>query len=347
MRVLIANDTPSLTPATWDALIAHDPRGHLLQTWAWGELKAGFGWSPLRVVVEQDGAAAAAAQVLYRRAGPWTIGYLPKGPAVMTAEEAATDALWAAVHRVSRQRRALLLKVEPEWYDAEANCHAALCAHGLAPSPTTVQPRRTIIVDLQADEETLLARMKSKWRYNVRLAARKGIVVRAAGSEGIDAFYALMVVTGERDAFGIHSKAYYRQALELFAPQGRAELFLAEYEGTPVAGLMAYAFNGQAWYLYGASSNAHRERMPNHALQWHAMRWAKGKGCTQYDLWGIPDADEEPETAALRGVQRFKEGFGGAIVCYVGAYDYVYRPRLYPLLERAWALRRRGLGLGS
>jgi peptidoglycan pentaglycine glycine transferase (the first glycine) len=156
-----------------------------------------------------------------------------------------------------------------------------------------------------------------------------------------------MEATGERDAFGIHSKAYYRRALELFAPQGRVQLFLAEYQGTPVAGLMAYAFNGQAWYFYGASSNAHRERMPNHGLQWRAMLWAREKGCAQYDLWGIPDVDEDPDTAALGGVQRFKEGFGGETVRYVGAYDYPYHPRLYRLLERAWALTRRGAGLGA
>ena len=173
MRVLIANDTPSLTPATWDALIAHDPRGHLLQTWAWGELKAGFGWSPLRVVVEQDGAAAAAAQVLYRRAGPWTIGYLPKGPAVMTAEEAATDALWAAVHRVSRQRRALLLKVSPNGTGLTATR-----LRPARPQPHDVQPRRTISWTCRRTIK-LLARMKSglqraRGAYNVVRRAARG-----------------------------------------------------------------------------------------------------------------------------------------------------------------------------
>jgi len=347
MRVLTAGDTPCLTPDTWDAFVARDAHGHLLQTWAWGELKAAFGWTPLRLAVEQDGALVAGAQVLYRRAGPFAIGYIPKGPAFVGADEAAVDALWEALHRESRRRRALLLKVEPPWRDQEPGCHQALRACGLSPSATTVQPRRTVVLDLQADEEALLARMKAKWRYNVRLSERKGILVRPAGIAGLDDFYRLMRVTGERDAFGIHSKAYYRRALELFAPHHRVELFLAYYQGTPVAGLMAFAFNRQAYYFYGASSNAHRERMPNHALQWRAMLWAKEQGCTHYDLWGIPDVDEDPQTAPLAGVQRFKEGFGGEPVRYVGAYDCCYHPRLYRLLERAWALRRRGAGLGG
>ena len=347
MRLLIADDTPTLTSAVWDALIARDPRGHLLQTWAWGELKSAFGWSALRLAVEEDGALVAGAQVLFRRAGPFAIGYVPKGPAIAGASAAACDTLWEGLHRVARQRRALLLKVEPEWRDEDADGHRALRARGLAPSATTVQPRRTIVVDLQPDEATLLARMKPKWRYNVRLSERKGIVVRPAGVEGVDFFHALMQVTGERDAFGVHDREYYRRALALFAPSGRAQLFFAEYEGTPVAGLMAYAFNGQAWYFYGASGNAHRERMPNHALQWRAMQWARTLGCRQYDLWGIPDIDEDPDTAPLAGVQRFKEGFGGEVVRYVGAYDCVYHPRLFALLSKAWALRRRGAGLGG
>ena len=347
MRVLVAEDTPRLTPDIWDSLIARDPRGHLLQTWAWGELKGAFGWRPVRLAVERDGTLVAGAQVLYRRAGPFTIGYIPKGPALAEADEEAVDALWTALHSESRRRHALLLKVEPEWRDDEPACHDMLREQGLSPSAVTVQPRRTIVVDLRADEETLLARMKAKWRYNVRLSERKGIVVRPAGIAGLDDFYRLMRVTGERDAFGIHSKEYYRRALELFAPHDRVQLFLAEYHGTPVAGLMAFAFNGQAWYFYGASDNAHRERMPNHALQWRAMLWAKAKGCTQYDLWGIPDVDQDPETAPLAGVQRFKEGFGGQVVRYVGAYDYGYHPHLYRLLERAWALRPRGSGQGG
>ncbi|MBC7237207.1 MAG: peptidoglycan bridge formation glycyltransferase FemA/FemB family protein, partial [Chloroflexi bacterium] len=313
------------------------------QTWAWGELKADFGWTPVRLAVTQsDGeeGIVAGAQVLYRRLGPLSMGYLPKGPWFVQEADEASDALWQAIHRLSRLMRAVALKVEPEWFDEEAVRHAWLVGHGFQPGEP-VQPRRTIVVDLTADEEEILARMKSKWRYNVRLSMRRGVEVREGTEKDLGLFYRLMAVTGERDEFGIHSEAYYRRAFELFAPCGRARLFLAYYDGQPLAGLMVFLFNRRGYYLYGASSDAHRELMPNHQLQWRAMQWAKEQGCISYDLWGITDIDPDSPSAELSGVERFKAGFGGQTVRTVGAYDYVYHRCLYGLAIR---LRRRGLG---
>ncbi|MHB1319870.1 MAG: lipid II:glycine glycyltransferase FemX [Anaerolineae bacterium] len=329
-----------LDEAVWDRLVAQDPNGHLLQTWDWGELKGTFGWTPWRVAIERDGSLAAGAQVLYRRLGPLTMAYIPKGPVLGSEDSEVEHELWRAVHAHSRRMRAVLLKVEPEWRDDEPDRHASLVRHGFRPSINTIQPRRTVIVDLSDDEETLLARMKAKWRYNIRLSARKGVEIRTPGHEGLDIFYDLMRVTGERDAFGIHSKAYYERAYSLFSEHGRVRLLVAYRDDEPLAALMPFAFNGQSWYMYGASSNSGRELMPNHLLQWRAMQWARAEGCTQYDLWGISDADAS--TDDLQGVQRFKEGFGGEVVRYVGAYDYVYLTPVYRVMERVWARRRHG-----
>ena len=148
-----------------------------------------------------------------------------------------------------------------------------------------------------------------------------------------------MRVTGERDRFGIHCQAYYERAYDLFAEHGRVRLLVAYRDDEPLAALMPFCFNGQSWYMYGASSNRRRELMPNHQLQWRAMQWARAEGCTQYDLWGISDAEAQDDD--LQGVQRFKEGFGGEIVRYVGAYDYVYLAPVYSVMERLWASRRR------
>jgi peptidoglycan pentaglycine glycine transferase (the first glycine) len=253
---------------------------------------------------------------------------------------AVAEALWAAVHAGAHSMRAIALKVEPEWLDGDTAAHARLRAWGFTPGGETVQPRRTIVVDIGGSEDEILARMKPKWRYNIRLSARKGVVVEENGPEEIGPFYELMVVTGQRDGFGVHSRAYYQRAYDLFAPLGRARLFLARYEGAPLGGLMAFAFNGTAYYMYGASSNAHRELMPNHQLQWRAMQWARAQGCRRYDFWGITDVEGDLASAALSGVERFKAGFGGRVVRTVGAYDHVYRPLLHRLLQFAWARRR-------
>lgn len=348
MRLLESSEPGALTPEIWDAFVAQDTRGHLLQTWAWGELKRAFGWIPLRLAIEQDGALAVGAQVLYRRLGPFSIGYIPKGPVLATEEPQLIEELVQALHARSRDMGAILLKVEPEWRQEEHERRAWLAAHGFRPSRECIQPRSTILIDLSEAEEQILARMKPKWRYNIRLSERKGVTVREGGAEDLPVFYELMRVTGQRDGFAIHSLNYYRRAWELFWPLGRVRLFLAYYRSEPLAGLMAYAFNRQSWYFYGASSNTHRELMPNHQLQWRAMQWAKGLGCAQYDLWGIPDqqpeADEECEgiriPSGLEGVGRFKAGFGGRVVNYLGAYDYIYLKPLYWLLNKAWDYRR-------
>jgi lipid II:glycine glycyltransferase (peptidoglycan interpeptide bridge formation enzyme) len=149
-----------------------------------------------------------------------------------------------------------------------------------------------------------------------------------------------MVVTGERDGFPVRPEAYYRDVLETFRRRGQAELLLAEFEGMIVAGLMVFAYGPEGIYMYGASSNQHRREMPTYLLQWRAIQWCMAKGCTRYDLWGIPeeagtgaDAREELEDKNVRtglwGVYRFKQGFGGTATRYTGAYDYPYIRPLY------------------
>lgn len=325
--------------------------GSVLQTPLWGHLKAEFGWTYEMVTLPD---ARGAALVLYRalplRLG--TIAYVPRGPVVDWNRPDVVDALLSAVKQAARRRGAWALWLEPELLDTPEH-RAQLHLRGLRPASHTIQPPRTIVVDLKPDEETILARMHQKTRYNIRLAARKGVTVRAAGPEAVSTFYALMQETGARDQFGIHSEAYYRRALELFVPAGFATLLLAEVEGDAVAGLIAFALGRSAWYFYGASGQRHREKMAPYALQWAAMQWAKARGCEVYDLWGIPDADEATLEAeftqredGLWGVYRFKRGFGGKVVRYVGLWETSLHP-LYPLAARLWRRRRSEQGQGG
>ncbi|MCK7520564.1 MAG: peptidoglycan bridge formation glycyltransferase FemA/FemB family protein [Ignavibacteriales bacterium] len=176
--------------------------------------------------------------------------------------------------------------------------------------------------------------MKPKCRYNIRLAEKKGVTVRAW--DDIPAFHEMMTVTGGRDNFGVHSLEYYQRAYELFHPKGTCELLVAEYEGKPLASLMVFANGKRAWYVYGASNDHERNRMPTYLLQWEAIRWAKARGCEEYDLWGVPDENEETLEAnfetrhdGLWGVYRFKRGFGGELKRAAQALDRVYNPLLY------------------
>ncbi len=322
---------PVLTASQWDDFLKQHPRVHLLQTSAWGTLKSDFGWEPVRVVVGDVGA-----QVLFRRLPlGFSVAYIPKGPVGK-----GWEALWPEVDDLCHRKKAVFLKVEPDlWEDEADSLFDAAPPPGFRLSPRGIQPRRTLVVDLSPAEEDILARMKQKTRYNIRLAARKGVRVRPW--EDLSAFYQMMTLTGERDAFGVHTLEYYRRAYEIFHPRGECEMLVAEYEGEPLAALMVFARGGRAWYFYGASTNRQRNRMPTYLLQWEAMRWAKARGCVEYDLWGVPDADQETlesnftqRSDGLWGVYRFKRGFGGVLRRAAGPWDRVYRPGVY-ILSRA------------
>ncbi|MGD9047768.1 MAG: peptidoglycan bridge formation glycyltransferase FemA/FemB family protein, partial [Anaerolineae bacterium] len=189
----------------WDRLVAAAPNGHLLQSWAWGELKAGFGWRVQRLAVGD-----ASAQVLYRRlpGGLGTIAYVPKGPLVDYDALPSFRALLEAIRPLARQQGAIVLKIEPDEEDSPPLAEK-LRSLGFQPSPQAVQPRRTILVDLDAEPDELLRRMKQKTRYNVRLAGRKGVTIRPGDEDDLPAFYRLMEATAQRDGFGIHTQAYY------------------------------------------------------------------------------------------------------------------------------------------
>ncbi len=333
----------------WDDFVL-SKGGHLLQSWGWGEFKSRFGWEVARLVAwdEAGNQPEGVAQVLLRSLPLGKMAYVPKGPVADPEDRDTMKRLLAMLRDFGRERRVIFLKVEPDT-EEQAPLAELLSSEGFRPSDYAIQPRATIVVDLDDDPEEILLRMKSKTRYNIRLAERKGVTVREGGEEDISLFYRLLEVTGEREDFGVHDEEYYLQAWRIFAPRERVKLFLAYYGEELLAGLMVFAFGSRAWYLYGASSDRHRNRMPNHLLQWRAMRWAKERGCTSYDLWGIPeeaglqreeDMEDVLERGGLWGVYRFKRGFGGRIVRYP-SYDYVYSRFSYWLGAKAspWLAR--------
>jgi lipid II:glycine glycyltransferase (peptidoglycan interpeptide bridge formation enzyme) len=347
---------PELLAPQWEDFLASFPEAHILQTRAWGDLKAAFGWKTAYVTALETDASLGqlGAQILFRRLPlGLTIAYIGKGPVgseIALADLGCLDALWREVDSLCRRQRAVFLKLEPDQFETGVGLgnkpggdqHAP--PYGFRPSPQTIQPRRTLLVDTSGDEELVLSRMKQKTRYNIRLAAKKG--VRVHPSTDLETFQRLMLVTGERDMFGVHSRDYYQRAYNLFQPRGECVMLLAEYQGEPLSALMAFARGRRAWYFYGASGNAHRERMPTYLLQWEAMRWARARGCISYDLWGVPDFDESfleahfsERNQGLWGVYRFKRGFGGQLLRTRGPWDRVYNPALYALYR--WRFRNK------
>ncbi len=337
--------------------------GHLLQSYAWGDFKRRHNWPALRVIITEPGSdkILAGAQVLFREMAGLSVAYVPKGPLVDWSNQPLAEALLKTLKNTTRRRRAIYLKIEPNLPADPALEKLLQENYGFRLSSETVQPRSTIRVDLSASPEKILERMKPKTRYNIRLAERRGVTCRKADPASptdFSQFYNLMQTTGQRDQFGIHSAEYYRDAWETFASSppgsGNGALWLAEFEGQVVAGVMVFAFGQESAYLYGASSNEHRREMPTYLLQWHAMQWAKAQGARYYDFWGIPDevgSGEDEEHAELEnknvrdglwGVYRFKQGFGGETVRYAGAFDLIYNRPMYLLWQRLQSRRMHG-----
>ena len=315
----------------WRKFIAKQGTPHILQTAEWGELKRAFGWDVERIISGESGI-----QILFRKlALGFSVAYAPK-------PVSGFEKLLPEIDSVCRKKRAVFLKIEPDAWESEVSRLRSKVASpksggfGLRVSPHNIQPPRTVIVSLEGSDDEILGRMKQKCRYNVRLAEKKDVTVRAW--DDLVGFHRLMEITGGRDGFGVHSLDYYKKAYELFHPSGMAEILVAEFDSRPLAALMVFALGGRAYYLYGASTDEERNRMPTYQLQWRAMQWAKERGCSEYDLWGLPDEDEETLEAqfesrsdGLWGVYRFKRGFGGQVKRAAQALDRVYVPLLYKL----------------
>lgn len=354
--------TPAISSESWNRILADLPGAHVLQSWEWGYVKSLYGWVPqYHIWVERDGeifsmqalpdegeTVVGAALVLDRSisaAGvnlPLRISYVPKGPVIDD---------WSNVnHRqriiedlvsIARRTGAILMKIDPDVCLGTGAPGSADSMDDLAGldvmnelqksgwifSAEQVQFRNTVVVDLKSSEEEILARMKQKTRYNVRLAARKDVVIRRGTLEDLDLLYRMYARTSVRDGFVIRERQYYLDVWRICLAAGIAEPIIAEVEASPVAAVIMFRFARQAWYLYGMSRQEHRDKMPNYLLQWEAMRRAKAAGCSSYDMWGAPDVFDKSDP--LWGVYRFKEGFGGEVIRRLGAWDMPLKPGLY------------------
>jgi len=326
----------------WNDFVAASECCNITQSYEWGELTPDLGGEALRIgVVDDQGNLCAAMLTLI---SPIPIlrrmyFYAPRGPVTDEPDSPAMTVLLNFVKAEARKRGAFMLKIEPSVEDGNTRWLTALHKRGFRPTPYSSHFRHEWVLDLRPDEKTLLAGMKEKWRYNIRLAGRKGVNVRRGeGQADIDTFYRLYETTSTRDEFFIHDKTHYENVMRLYSQGDRAALFLAEYEGEAVAGIIVLRFGRWSWYMYGASSNEHRNLMPNHLLQWNGMQWARSHGCWYYNFRGIPDVLEEGED--LWGVYIFKRGFGGFALRSLETHDLVYQPLIYAAYRRLLDVKR-------
>ncbi len=348
----------------WNTLLSHfacaQCSPHLLQTWEWGQLKAQYGWQPFHLVWDDqacydlkswpsDKEPLAAALVLVRAipmggfAARLSVVYVPKGPVLDWNNVPLRDRVLRDLRTFARRKGGIFLKIDPDVRLGTGipgtpdevpdplgqTLISNLQSQGWLFSQDQIQFRNTVTLDLTHPEDDLLARMKQKTRYNVRLAERKGVTIRAGTETDLDTLYRMYAETSVRDGFVIRDQKYYLDLWRTFLRAEILEPLIAEVENDPIAAVMIFRFAGTAYYLNGMSRDAHREKMPNYLLQWEAARRAKAAGCTVYDLWGAPNVFDESDS--MWGVFRFKEGLGGEVVRHIGAWDLPVQPLMYKL----------------
>jgi lipid II:glycine glycyltransferase (peptidoglycan interpeptide bridge formation enzyme) len=352
--------------SAWNVTVAGLQGAHLLQTWEWSLVKQQFGWKPMfHTWEDSQGRVEAAALILRRQARlgkmgfPLKVWYLPRGPMLDWRDARLREKVLVDLRSLATRDGAIFIKMDPEVCmgsgipgsenevvdetGREVQEHLARLGWVFSISP--VQFANTVLLDICPAEDQLLARMKQKTRYNIRLAQRKGVVVRTGTEADLDLLFSMYAETSVRDGFVIRDRSYYLTLWQTFMQAEMAEPLIAEVSGRAVAAVFLYWFAGRAYYLQGMSRDEEREKMPNYLLQWEAICRAKTRGCHVYDLWGAPTHFDPGDP--LWKVYRFKDGLGGQVSRTIGAWDLPVRPWLFDLYTRLlpdildW-MRRRG-----
>lgn len=341
------------TLAEYEAFVQGHPRGHFMQSVLWSAQKPQWTWRAVGVR-GSDGRLKGTLAVMIRPVPLLgrTLMYGCRGPVCDPADRETFAALLEGAKALAREYKSYVIKLDPD-ISAENTGFARMLADfsfrfaGAGQNFEAIQPKFVMRLALEGRTEAeVLARFHPKWRYNLRLAQRRGVEVRVCGKEMVPAFGALMEVTALRDGFVPRQPEYFAALLEHLGSHAR--LYMAFWEGQAIAGAVAVQYGDKTWYLYGASANEHREKMPNYLLQWEMIRWAIEGGCRLYDFRGV--SGDLSEKNPLYGLYRFKKGFGSALTEFVGEADLVLNRPVYGLIRAGsglWRKLRRRLWLRS
>lgn len=335
----IVTDT---TLQEYEDFIASHPNGHFMQSSLWAKQKPEWEWVAI-VRRDNNSKIIGSLSMLIRKLPgiPSTLMYCCRGPVCDLNDYDTILDLLEGAKRIAESFRSYCIKLDPDIHSNRTDIRDLLISAGFklldnGKDFEGIQPRYVFRLDVEGKtEEELLASFNSKTRYNIRLAKRRGVVIRQADAEGLDDFSELMVETGIRDNFVTRPKRYFENLLKNLGDHAR--LYMAYYEDIPIAGTLAICFGDKVWYLYGASANSYRNLMPNYLLQWTMIKWALEEGCKIYDFRGV--SGDLSEDKPLYGLYRFKRGFNGDFCEFLGEFDCVVNPLIYAAVNVAQKVR--------
>ena len=321
-----------------EAFIAAHENGHFLQSPRWAQVKQSWRWMGV-LAVEEDVIVGAMSLLIRPLPLGFSVLYAPRGPVCNRTDLPIMTVLLDGAREAARKNGGIMLHLDPDEPDTNEEFRKQMLLLGFSEQQSTafdnIQPQYVFRLSLFGKTaEELFSTFSAKTRYNIRLAQRRGVELRRYSgncfvpAEALDAFSRLMEETGQRDGFRVRDRAYFQNLLTALGDN--AVLYLAVLEETPVAGSLAIFFGGKAWYLYGASSNTHRNVMPNYLLQWEMIQESLRRGCRLYDFRGVSGNLDESDP--LYGLYRFKKGFSGRFTKFTGLFTYPYHPILARML---------------
>ena len=337
----IINET---TLAEYEEFVQGHPKGNFAQSSLWAKQKSAWTWRAIACRGE-DGKIKGTVSFLIRKMPGFgrSMMYASRGPVCDLDDYDTMNQLFDRAKELAKEFKAYVIKIDPDVPSSETAFTEHLLHYGFELKTggvrfEAIQPRYVFRLYLNGrTEEELLASFHQKTRYNIRLAARKGVQVRICGKEMIPAFGKLMLETGVRDNFVTRPPEYFANMLDNLGEHCR--LYMAFLDNEPIAGTLAIWYGDKVWYLYGASSNAHRNYMPNYLLQWEMIRWAVEKGSRVYDFRGVPG--DVGEDHPLYGLVKFKRGFNGDYTEFVGEMDLVLSRFWYKTINKTTDLYQR------
>lgn len=322
----------------WNNFVKNSLLSSFMQSWEWGEMQLAFGLPVWRLVVEEAGGLLGVALVVERNVlfgRCWL--YVPQGP-LYGGEPRVWRLLNDKMRELGAGKKAIFVRCDPVIEGTNGN-DVLLIQSGWHKSEREVQPRHTLMIDLGLSKEKLLGQMHHKTRYNIRLAQRKGVTVRfSKEASDIDHFLKLTREVESRRLFRYHPAKYYRTMQEVLGSTGLLETAVAEKDGTVLAVHILVKYGERMTYAHGASRGDKRELMGPNLLQWESIRRAKEQGYKAYDLFGVA-ADGFDSDHPWAGITRFKLGFGGKRIDYIGAYDLVLDKTFYAIYNMARRMR--------
>jgi lipid II:glycine glycyltransferase (peptidoglycan interpeptide bridge formation enzyme) len=317
---------------------------HPLQSWQWGVAREKMGTQIHRFGVFED-TALQTPYLMTLHPIPGTgfiIGYVPRSPL-------PTPEVLTYTRKFAEKHNCIFIKWEPDVAKSrsvEEELTRISKSAQLVRSAHPLFPDWTMTLDLTPSEEELMKAMKSKTRYNIRLASKKGVqVTERSNEEGFRTFSDLYFATTKRQQYHGHTPQYHATVWDTMK-EGIAHILIASYQDTPLAAYELFLFKDRLFYPYGGSSTAHRNLMAPNLLMWEAIRFGKAQGATSFDMWGATHPDYTGSDP-YAGFTRFKEGYNAQHLEMIGSWDQVCKPLLYPVYSalhtlRSWYLRMNG-----